>query len=253
MRRFNAMACYILVRAGFIVTLLTLWIWYVFGGPKGIRAGSAFYSRYMRLMLKIFCGVGTRVEGLEKLPPGPCIIAAKHQAEWDPFALAELLRPESACMMKKELFEIPLWGFYARNAGSVRVDRAAGAGAMRHMLRGSEDALKKGLAILLFPEGTRTEPGQKDVRYLPGVAALYKHLKVPVAPVALNTGLFWPRSGRPKRPGTIVVRVLDPIEPGLDTKAFMARLHDVIETESMKLFEDAGGADGKGGGAGAGA
>lgn len=243
MRRVKTAVFYAALRLAVVFALLTMWTALPRGGA-GMRAAPALYSRFTRFLLKTLCGVSVRCEGLEKLPAGPCILACKHQTEWDPFALMELVRRDTAFIMKKELFKIPLWGFYARAAGSVSIDRAAGAGALRSMVRNADAALKNGLSVVIFPEGTRTRPGRKCVRYHPGVAALYKHLDAPAAPVALNSGQFWPRlrgPARAGRSGEIVIRVLDPIEPGLDSAAFMARLHSAVETESLKLVEAAGG------------
>lgn len=249
MRRINAMVFIALTRVSIAVTLLTAWVLFFVKGDKASLYAIAAYSKWMRAMLKFFCGVEIRAEGLEKIPAGPCIFACKHQAEIDPFTFPELVHFDTAFIMKKELFDIPLWGMYARRAGSVPIDRSAGASALRTLVRDVDRALKQGQSVVIYPEGTRTEAGAKDVRYHPGIAALYKNLDAPVVPVASNTGQFFPRGGKAKPPGVTVIKVLDPVERGLDNKAFMTRLHDVIETESLKLYEDAGGAGGKGAGA----
>ena len=137
-------------------------------------------------------------------------------------------------MLKKELLSIPLFGWFLKRAGMIAVDRKGGASALRSMARQATETLESGRSILIFPEGTRVAPGQTRP-YQPGVAALYTQQKVPVVPVALNSGLFWGRRAFFKKPGTIVVQILPPIPPGLDRKAFMRDLESRIEPASAAL------------------
>jgi 1-acyl-sn-glycerol-3-phosphate acyltransferase len=143
-----------------------------------------------------------------------------------------------AFVLKRELLSIPLFGWYLRKVGMIAVDRAAGASALRNMARQASEAFAEGRSILIFPEGTRVPPGESRP-YHPGVAALYTQLKVPVVPVALNSGLFWGRRSFVKRPGTVTVQFLPPIPPGLDRKAFMRELESRIEAAAMVLSKTA--------------
>ena len=101
--------------------------------------------------------------------------------------------------------------------------------------------LKEGKSVLLFPEGTRTQPGTHRA-YQPGVAALYRQLGLPVVPVALNSGLFWGRRHFQKRPGRIVLEILEPIPPGRDRRAFLAELEERIERATARLVAAEGAA-----------
>jgi 1-acyl-sn-glycerol-3-phosphate acyltransferase len=168
-----------------------------------------------------------RVVGSQHLPPGPAIVASKHQSAWDTLVFAALLR-NPAYVHKKELIWLPFVGWYLARNRSIPVDRGGGAKALRAMLASARQRAAEGRVILIFPEGTRTAPGQAKP-YHPGVAALYAGLGLPVVPVSLDSGHFWPRRGFVKRPGTITLQVLPPIPPGLDRKAFMARLRADIE------------------------
>ena len=105
---------------------------------------------------------------------------------------------------------------------------------MRRMLRAAENAKVQQRPILIFPEGTRRPVGAEPA-YMPGVAGLYRHLGVPLVPVALNSGLFWPRRTLIKRAGTIVVQILPPIEAGLDRAVLMTRLEQDIEAATADL------------------
>lgn len=144
--------------------------------------------------------------------------------------------------MKRELLNIPVYGWYCRHTRQIPIDRGAGASALKNMLYSAAAARDLNRHIIIFPEGTRVAPGQTG-SYLPGAAALYRHLDIPVVPVAVNSGLFWGRNAFRKRPGTIVLEYLEPIPPGLDRKAFHARLQAEIETATRRLEQETGSAD----------
>lgn len=189
-----------------------------------------FWLRGFLWGARLLVGIRWRVEGRENLPAGACIIAAKHQSAWETFFF-HLLLDRPVYILKKELFSIPLVGWYMRKVGTVAIDRKAGAAALKYMLREAEDRVAHGRQIVIFPEGTRVAPGAASKPYKSGVAALYGRLgeRAPVVPVALNTGLFWGRNSFIKRPGEVVVRILPPLPAGLDKKVFLATLHDRIE------------------------
>lgn len=183
--------------------------------------------------------VGTRLEvrGREHLPRGPLIVAAKHQSAWDT-AVLHMLFDDPAMVLKKELTLIPLFGWFILKFGLIPVNRSAGTSAMRKLAARAKAEIARGRQILIFPEGTRRPPGA-DPDYKPGVALLYRELGVPCLPLALNSGLFWPRRRADRHPGTLVVEFLPPIPPGLDRRAFMARLQSDIETASDRLLKEA--------------
>ena len=133
---------------------------------------------------------------------------------------------------------IPFYGWFARKAGMIVVDRRAGANALKRLVRDGKAALAEGRQILIFPEGTRTAPGTR-LPYQPGVVALYSQLDAPVVPVALNSGLVWPRRRFAKFPGTITLEFQPPIPPGLARKDFTARLEQAIEGASDRLVAEA--------------
>jgi 1-acyl-sn-glycerol-3-phosphate acyltransferase len=184
-------------------------------------------------LLRLIVGLDHREIGIENVPKGPAIIAVKHQSAWETLYLSLALH-HPAFVLKRELIWIPLFGWYLKKVGMIAIDRSAKAAALKAMVRQSEAAFAKGLQVLIFPEGTRVAPGQHKP-YQPGIAALYSQLKVPVVPVALNSGLFWGRKAFLKRGGTITVEYLPAIPPGLDRKTFMARLEHDIETASNRL------------------
>ena len=190
----------------------------------------------VRFLLRWAVGLRWRVEGLENVPPGPCVIAAKHQSAWDTMVFHVLL-PDPVYVVKKELTRIPFWGWGFYKAGCVVVDRKAGAKALKHLVEGVKVALGRGSQVVIFPEGTRTAPDQR-VDYHPGIAAIYRDANVPVVPVALDSGLFWGRMAPIKYPGEITIKFMEPINPGMDRREFMTLLQDRVEGESAKLMAE---------------
>ncbi len=188
-------------------------------------------------LLRVIVGLGHQVRGVENLPDRPAIVAAKHQSTWETVAVNMLLR-DPAVVIKKEMMLVPVWGWLARRTRHVWVDRRAGPKALREMRAAAAIAVADGRSVVIFPEGTRIAPGARRP-YLPGVAALYGALDLPVVPVALNSGLFWGRRSFLKRPGVITVEFLAPIAPGLDRKAFMGELERRIETATRRLEKEA--------------
>lgn len=183
--------------------------------------------------------IGARIEfrGMENLPDGASLVAAKHQSAWETSALLGVL-PDACFVLKKELHLIPVFGWYLMRNKQVAVDRGAGAKALKSLLRGARAAVGEGRQIVIFPEGTRVPPGESR-DYQPGVAALYKALQLPVVPVALNSGVCWGRRRFTKRPSPIIVEFGTPIPPGLDRADFMARLHAAIEPATQRLEAEA--------------
>lgn len=198
---------------------------------------AVYWCRSSLVLLRALTGVRTKVSGAENIPPGGCIIAAKHQSDWDVFAIFPYTgRP--AYIVKKELMRIPFFGWAARSLDCIEVDRKRGAEAIPLMMAQAHAAIERGCRIVIFPEGTRKAPMAK-ADYRQGIARLYAELKVPVVPVALNSGLFWGRNSPVIWPGTAEAKFLEPIEPGLPSDVFMARLKKAIETDSDALILDA--------------
>jgi 1-acyl-sn-glycerol-3-phosphate acyltransferase len=191
------------------------------------------WARTNLWLLKVICGVDVAFSGIERIPPGPLIVAAKHQSFWETFALLPLFA-KPVFIVKRELMWIPLFGWYMRKARMIPVDRTAHRQALTRMTNRARLELKRGRQIIIFPEGTRTAPGAPPA-YKSGIAHLYAATGVPCLPIALNSGLFWGRRSFMRRPGTVHVEILDPIPPGLDRKAFLERLQHDIETATARL------------------
>ena len=201
------------------IWLKQVWLWLVLGLARHIM------------------GIRTEIRGRENIPDGPVVFAVKHQSAWDTMALGAA-HPHGAFVLKHELVRLPIWGWYLLRLGMIPIDRAKGMVSLMKITRAAGKLIAQGRSVLIFPQGTRTLPGTKHP-YLPGVASIYKGTRVPVVPVALNSGLFWPKKLMNKYPGTITMEYLEPIQPGLDRETFMETLETRIETATARLEAEA--------------
>ena len=228
-----------LFNVAFFVMTLTLSVLYLpllLAPPLWMMAAARGWIHAMQWLLRVVVGLDHRVIGAANLPSGPALIAAKHQSAWETFAFNVLLT-DPVFVIKRELFWIPFYGWFARHAGMIGIDRKGRASALKKMIADAKAALHAQRPIIIFPEGTRTVPGATP-KYQTGIAALYHALGVPVVPVALNSGLYWGRRAFLKRPGTITVEILPPIPPGLPRDKFMRRLETSIEDATLRLSHD---------------
>lgn len=194
----------------------------------------AYWGRSNLFLLRWIVGIRTEVTGAENIPPGPSIFASKHMSDWDIFALLPFSgRP--AFMAKKELMDIPFFGWAARSIDTITVDRKRGAEGIPVMMEEARAALNRGCRIIIFPEGTR-KPPLADPDYRQGIVRMYSELKVPVVPIALDSGLYWARNSLIMWPGTARAHILPAIPPGLDSAAFRMRLLEAIEGETTRMI-----------------
>ena len=203
---------------------------------RAILYMATLWGRTSLWLLRVVCGTKVEFRGIEKLPKGPFIVAAKHQSTWETFALLWLFE-DFTFIVKRELMWIPLFGWFMWKGGMIPVDRGAGSQALTDMTAHARERIRSGRQLIIFPEGTRRAPGAEP-RYKFGVAHLYADVGVPCVPVALNSGLFWPRRAFTRLPGTIVVEILDPIPPGLDKSEFFVRLQNDIESATARLVAE---------------
>jgi 1-acyl-sn-glycerol-3-phosphate acyltransferase len=192
-----------------------------------------FWANSILFLLRWIIGIRTEVSGLENIPEGGCIIAAKHQSDWDIFVLVPTMdRP--AFIAKKELMDIPFFGWSARSMDKITIDRKKGSEAVPAMIVDARAAIARGCRIIIFPEGTRRQP-LAEPAYRSGVAKIYAQLDVPVVPVALNSGLFWSRNALTLWPGTAKAKFLPPIPAGLEASEMHKRMIAAIEAGTDEL------------------
>ncbi|MGH6663943.1 MAG: lysophospholipid acyltransferase family protein [Pseudolabrys sp.] len=206
---------------------------------RAIIAVAKSWGRTNLVLLRVVAGIDCEIRGREKIPQGPLIVAAKHQSAWETFALLPLF-DNPLFIVKRELEWIPIFGWLMMKGRMVPVDRGARSQAIPAMTTRARAELAKGRQLIIFPEGTR-RPAGAEPRYKYGVANIYSATGVWCLPVALNSGLLWPRRSIRRLPGTVIVEILDPIAPGLETDAFFTRLQDEIEAATARLIAEAKG------------
>jgi 1-acyl-sn-glycerol-3-phosphate acyltransferase len=167
--------------------------------------------------------IHVRVEG--RIPPGPHLVAVKHQSMLETLEMVRLSHLP-VIVIKKELTELPLFGWMTRRYGVIPVERSARAKALRALVEQGKQAVATGRPVIIYPEGTRVRVGEAP-ELRSGFAALYRALGLPVVPVAVDAGRLWGR-GFVHRPGTVTLAVGEPIPAGLKRDEIEARVHAAI-------------------------
>jgi 1-acyl-sn-glycerol-3-phosphate acyltransferase len=203
---------------------------------RAIVRVTQFWAHTNFWLLRVVCGISVEWRGLEKISPGGLLVASKHQSMWETFALMARFH-DPAFILKRELMWIPFFGWYSWKSGMIPVDRGRGSQALIGMTEYARNALTQNRQIVIFPEGTRRPPGAEP-KYKYGIVHLYAETGMACLPVALNSGLFWPRRSFRRYPGTIVVEFLDPIGPGLDKQTFSDALQRAIESATARLVAE---------------
>lgn len=218
---------------------LVLGSWLLIAPRSWAMQGMRLHGLASLWMLKVICGTELEVRGRENLPKGPCLIVAKHQSAWDTFGLVPLFR-DPAIVLKEELKWIPFYGWFCVKFEHILVRRDKAASALKRMIRDGRDRAKDGREIVIFPEGTRTRPGAPP-DYKSGYIALYEGLGLPAVPLALNSGLYWPRRSIMRYPGTIIVQFLPPLQADLPRAHFRSQIESAIEIATTRLIAEATG------------
>ncbi|CAL80080.1 putative 1-acylglycerol-3-phosphate O-acyltransferase (plsC) [Bradyrhizobium sp. ORS 278] len=200
---------------------------------KALLRVANWWAQSNILLMRIVCNIRVEYRGVEKIPKGPLIVAAKHQSMWETISLLHFF-DAPFFVLKRELLRIPLFGQYLLKANMIAIDRSSGARALKQVMRRAAEEVKHGRQFVIFPEGTR-RPAGAPPDYKGGVGLIYTDCGVPCLPVALNSGLFWPRRTFLRYPGTLVVEFLDPLPPGLPRDEFMTRLQTIIEEATGRL------------------
>ena len=197
------------------------------------------WSRFYLWLCRVVGGIKVEFRGLDNIPEGPLLIAAKHQSIWETFALLSLFK-DPCFILKRELVFIPVFGWFIGKMRNVAIDRKSGSRALLKIVKAAHKEIRAdgGRQILIFPEGTRRPPGAPPA-YRFGIAQIYSGLNVPCLPIALNSGVYWPRRSLKLRQGTIIVDILPVIEPGSERQAFFTLRQEKIEEASDRLLAEA--------------
>ena len=203
--------------------------------PRAMLTVAQWWAKATLFLMRVICNIKVEFRGQEKIPAGPLVIAAKHQSFWETFVLPGFFnRP--IFILKRQLMQIPVFGQFLVKTGMIAIDRKAGVKALLDMTRRARDAVRAGGQLVIFPEGTRRAPGAAP-DYKTGFAQIYSSCGVPCLPIALNSGLFWPRRTFMRYPGTLVVEFLDPLPAGLPKDEYLSRVQTAIEEATSRLVE----------------
>ena len=216
--------------------IFVLWVPTLFMPYRATMTFPVVWTGTAAILLRIICGVKINVEGRENLPKkNGYIVASKHQSALDTLLFHRLV-PNVFYVFKRELLFLPFANLYALKTGCIPINRNGGARTLKKLLTDAQIRFQQGKNMVIFPEGTRVPPDvPNDKPYPPGIAFLYENCKVPVVPVALNCGYCWPKNKTKKYSGTLTIRFLPPIMPGMEKRAFLKHLQDTIEAEQQKL------------------
>jgi 1-acyl-sn-glycerol-3-phosphate acyltransferase len=191
-------------------------------GSKPMRAVVHAWTAHHHALARL---LGTRLEVQGNIPPGASLIAVKHQSMFETLEMVRLANTP-VIVLKRELSDIPGFGWATRRYGVIPVDRKAGAKALRDMVARGKEAAESGRPIVIYPEGTRVRPGETPPLQA-GFAGLYRALGLPVVPVAVDSGRLW-GPNLPKGSGSVHFRIGDPIPAGLHRDEIEARVHAAI-------------------------
>ncbi|MFY9968003.1 MAG: lysophospholipid acyltransferase family protein [Roseiarcus sp.] len=220
-----------------LIVLMVIGLPMMLGGRKGVFALARLWGSISVWLLDRICGLRLEYRGVENIPPGAVLIAAKHQSFLETFALLKYA-PDFAIILKRQLTFIPFFGLYLIVSKQIAIDRSRGRQALQQIVAATKPVLAAGRQVFIYPEGTRRPPGAPP-KFKHGVAALYAETGASCLPVAVNTGLFWRRRTFLRRPGVAVIEYLPPIAPGLDRAAFVERLESTIEAACASLNSEA--------------
>lgn len=203
--------------------------------PRAMLTVAGWWAKATLVLMRVVCNINVEFRGVENIPQGPLVIAAKHQSFWETFVLPGFFDCP-IFILKRQLMQIPVFGQFLVKTGMIAIDRKAGVKALLDMTRRAREAVRSGKQLVIFPEGTRRAPGAAPA-YKTGFAQIYSTCGVPCLPIALNSGLFWPRRTFMRYPGTLVVEFLDPLPSGLPKDEFLARVQTAIEQATSRLVE----------------
>jgi len=165
----------------------------------------SLWAKTMIQWLKFTCNLSFEIHGSENIPNKPCIVFCNHQSAWETLAL-QIALPQQVWVLKRELLQIPFFGWGLWLTSPIAIDRSSGKKALLQMFNQGVIKIQKGFFIIVFPEGTRSNLDE-DKKYHIGGSWLAKKIDCPVLPIAHNAGYFWPKNSFLKHPGKITLKI----------------------------------------------
>lgn len=208
----------------------------IFSPKLTVKIWCHVFLPLLLVALKYLAGLSIEVRGKQYIQNGAALYASKHESALETYSLPTIVK-YTAFVLKKELTYIPIFGWAQAFYGMIAVNRSGGGAAMKGMLKDAQKRIEEGRPVAIFPEGTRIKPGLKG-EYKSGLLFLAQNLKVPVVPVALNTGMFWRRNSFLRYPGKVIIEFLEPMPDNLDKKEFMSLLEQRIESKCKEINEE---------------
>ncbi|RCL03517.1 MAG: 1-acyl-sn-glycerol-3-phosphate acyltransferase [Candidatus Tokpelaia sp. JSC161] len=217
-----------------IIEMILFTPFYFFLSHKKAWIVPRLWIRTILFLQKYIVGISYQIEGIEHLPHNAYIIAAKHQSIWETLILVLHIQ-DPTFILKRELMRIPVFGCFLAKMNMIPINRRMPLKALRMIIKQAKQMVKANRQIIIFPEGTRQFPGEKP-KYKNGIFQIYSELVLPVIPIALNSGIYWPKKQFCLYPGIIQCRILPPIQPGLKKIEFMTLLEKEIENSCDELL-----------------
>ena len=205
----------------------------------GILWVARFYLRVNYFFERHILKLDYEVRGLENVPKeGSFLVVAKHQSTYETMKL-HFIFDDPCIILKKELLKIPIWGWFLWRTDPIAINRRAGKKASNQIIEGAKRIMTQNRPIIIFPQGTRVRIDQdtKEKPYKIGIARMQEATGLPIIPLAVNTGKFWPRNDWVKKPGKVIFEFLPPIEAGEPPEKVIKTVEERIETASQKLLQ----------------
>lgn len=181
------------------------------------------------------------VRGYEHVPKdsGQYLVAAKHQSAYETMKLLILFN-DPTIILKKSLLSLPIFGWFLQRIEVIAIDRSNREQSMSSLTKGAQKMQHDNRPIVIFPQGTRVnvDTTTSEKPYKGGIVKLYRATNMPIIPMAINSGLYWPRNAFWKKSGTVIIEFLPPIPAGLPESDVMKILEEQIETTSNRLIDE---------------
>jgi 1-acyl-sn-glycerol-3-phosphate acyltransferase len=215
------------------ITLIIVFL-YFFISTKNLQYVGSLWIKTVLYTLRMFCGVGWSVEGVENIPKSPCVVVSNHQGQWESFFLQTLFIP-STSIIKKELLYIPLFGWALRCMKPITLNRLNKISSLKKVIQKGVLKLESGFSIILFPEGTRNNPEKGVQPYAASCGLLSVKSGFPILPICHNSGKYWKNKKFIKSSGEVILIIGNPIS-GKNPKIITNEAYNWTKETYKKIY-----------------